>query len=121
MSKISLASLDWNLKIEKILKIEPPLIFTQFFRNGGVENDDSATKKADRKKFSRWVRNPLGGVLAIFITIKPLNIISVEETKKMARWTKMTKTKMIIKIEKRYQFIFFSSFPCYFLDEIVNC
>ena len=62
MSKISLASLDWNLKIEKILKIEPPLIFTQFFRNGGVENDDSATKKADRKKFSRWVRNPLGGV-----------------------------------------------------------
>ena len=53
MSKISLASLDWNLKIEKFLKIEPPLIFTQFFRNGGVENDDSATKKADRKKFSR--------------------------------------------------------------------
>ena len=72
MSKISLASLDWNLKIEKFLKIEPPLIFTQFFRNGGVENDDSATKKADRKKFSRWVKNPLGGVLAIFITIKPL-------------------------------------------------
>lgn len=41
----------------------------------------------------------LGGV---FPCIKDSNIISVVETRKMARWTKMMKTKMIIRTGKRY-------------------